>query len=559
MPTIFFNTFLVVLLFTPFGFFLSNKNKKNLDYFSTQLIYGLIILCFIALSLNFFFPLNRQVNTLILTIPILILIRKRKIFFSREYLQFLLFSSILILLLIIESDVYRPDAGLYHLPYTKILNDEKIIFGISNIHFRYAHISIIQYLSAISNNLLFKSNGIVFAQALIAAAIIINFLAKVYSYNKARKYNFHFYYLIGVLIFIIYKMNRYGEYGNDAPAHFLLFFLISELLSQNNKDQQNICNNFIIIIFIILNKITLLMCLFLSIFYLKNINVKNFLGLKRSYFLVIFTTFWIIKNIIVSGCILYPVKSLCIEKFIWSNIETVENVSAENEAWTKGWPDYVKIKKKNEEFIISKEDYSKNFFWLEYWTKGHLKKILKIIIPYISALFLIVIFLNIYKKNSKTFVKNYEYILFIFIMLLASFFWFLKVPVFRYGYSYFISAMSLIFAYYCMHFVTYKIDIKKIVNYFIIFCIITISLKNIIRIIKTDNNYYNYPWPKYFSMNKGNFQENNQEIILEGKKFFTPPKNSYCMFSESPCANYGLNKNLKLIKIKNYNVLYFRD
>ena len=29
-------------------------------------------------------------------------------------------------------------------------------------------------------------------------------------------------------------MNRYSEYGNDAPA-FLLFFLISEILRLNNK------------------------------------------------------------------------------------------------------------------------------------------------------------------------------------------------------------------------------------------------------------------------------------------------------------------------------------
>ena len=204
------------------------------------------------------------------------MIWKRKIYLSKEFLQFLSFSSLLILLLIIESDVYRPDAGLYHLPYTKILNDEKIIFGLSNIHFRYAHISIIQYLSAISNNFVFQSNGIVFAPALIATAVIINFLAKVYNYNQEKQYNFHFYYLIGTLIFIIYKMNRYGEYGNDAPAHFLLFFLISELISQNKKNQNNICNNFILMIFIILNKITLLMCLFLNIFCFKNINIKNF-------------------------------------------------------------------------------------------------------------------------------------------------------------------------------------------------------------------------------------------------------------------------------------------
>ena len=101
---------------------------------------------------------------------------------------------------------------------------KKIIFGLSNFHFRYGHISIVQYLSAISNNLIFRENGIVFAQALIAASVIINFSFKIYEYNKNKNYNFHFYFLISILIFIIYKMNRYSEYGNDAPSFLFFFF-----------------------------------------------------------------------------------------------------------------------------------------------------------------------------------------------------------------------------------------------------------------------------------------------------------------------------------------------
>lgn len=554
MLAIFFNAILITLFFTPYGFFLSNENKKNLEYFSKQLIYGLIIICFIALTLNFFFPLYQKLNTLILIIPILILINQRKIYLTRDFLQFLLFSTFLILLLIVKSNIYRPDAGLYHLPYIKILNDEKIIFGLSNLHFRYAHISIIQYLSAISNNLIFQSNGIVFAQALIAVAVIINFLSKVYTLNKVRQYNFHFYYLIGILIFIIYKMNRYSEYGNDAPAHFLLFFLISELISQK-KNHRNICNASILTIFIILNKITLLMCLFLNIFSLKDIQIKKILSLKRFYFLLIFTSFWIVKNIVVSGCILYPVESLCSEKFIWTNIKTVKSVSAENEAWAKGWPDYVKIKRNNGENIISNEKYSKNFFWLNYWSKVNLKKILKILIPYILVLTIIIFYIGINQK--KKFIKKNEYLFFIFVMLLASIFWFLKVPTFRYGYSYLISIISLIFAYCCIHIHTNKKINKKIINSFIILCIIVISLKNIIRIVTTDNNYNNYPWPKYYSMDKNNIRENNQKVILNGKNFYTPPKNNYCMFSESPCANYGIN-NINLKKIKNDYIILFK-
>ena len=46
---------------------------------------------------------------------------------------------------IFKSELFRPDAGLYHLPFTKILNEEKLILGLSNLHFRFGHTSILQY------------------------------------------------------------------------------------------------------------------------------------------------------------------------------------------------------------------------------------------------------------------------------------------------------------------------------------------------------------------------------------------------------------------------------
>ncbi len=555
MPTILLNSFLIVLLFTPFGFFLSNKNKINLEHFSSMLIYGSIILCFIALLLNFFFPLNKFLNTIILILPVIILIRERKIFFSKKYLIFLLFSTVLIALLIVESNVYRPDAGLYHLPYIKILNDEKIIFGLSNLHFRFGHISIIQYLSAISNNFIFQNNGIVYAQALIASSIIINFSYKIYYYNIRKNYNFHFFYLLAIIIFIFYKMNRYSEYGNDAPSHFLFFFLISEFLSLNKKKMKDICNNFILIMFIIFNKITLLMSIFIGIFLLKEIKIKKIIKLKRFYFLIILSALWILKNLLVSGCIIYPVKSLCFEKIIWSDIKKVEIVSSENEVWTKGWPDYTKIKLKNDEKIVAVETYLKNFFWLPYWSNGHLKKILNILYPYLLALIIFLFYFFINKKLIKKFNYNNIYILLIILMFLSTVFWFIKVPVFRYGYSYFVSFFGLIFALISIQFKLLKNNIPKFFNFILIIGFSVFVFKNVIRINNNNNDYNNYPWPKYFAMDENNIDYGVQEYILNKKKIYFPKR--YCMFSNSPCAQYGINKNINLIKLKNnYIILY---
>lgn len=555
MLTVYLYSLLVVLLFTPFGLILSNKNQKNLDYFSSQLLYGLIILSFVALFLNFFFPLNKTLNTLIIILPIILVFKKKIIYFNKHFFFFIILSGIIISLLILESNVYRPDAGLYHLPYIKILNDEKIIIGLANFHFRYAHISIIQYLSAISNNLIFGNNGIVFAPALIASSVIINFSYKIYEYNKNREYNFHFFFLVSTIIFIFYKMNRYSEYGNDAPSHFLFFFLVSEILNSKKKEIVDLLNNTLIILFIILNKITLLLSILLAAFSFKEINLKKLFFSKKFYFLGIFTTLWFVKNILISGCVLYPVKSLCFEKFIWTDMQKVQAVSSENEAWTKGWPDYTKAQNEKKSKIVDKDTYLKNFYWLPYWSKNHLKKILEIIIPYILFLIAFMIYLNHIKNSFNNLKIKKTYYFLIIVMFLSTLFWLIKVPVFRYGYSYLISFVSLIFAFICVQF-NFKRNIQKIFNLLLIFCFSVFILKNILRISKSPNDYNNYPWPKYFAMNHDNIDNGVEKLKLNEKILYKPKKNGYCMFSLSPCGNYGIGDGLNLTKKNDYFIFY---
>ena len=149
MIEIFVYSFLIIFLFTPFGVFFIHQQNNSIICFSKEHIFGLIFLSFVAVFVNFFFPLNIFINTFIIIISIIIILIFRKHYLNLIFLKFCLFGAILLALLLTESEVYRPDAGLYHLPFVGILNSEKIIIGLSNLHSRYGHVSIIQYLSAI--------------------------------------------------------------------------------------------------------------------------------------------------------------------------------------------------------------------------------------------------------------------------------------------------------------------------------------------------------------------------------------------------------------------------
>ena len=536
----------ISVILTPCGSLFGGKNNLNFTNLSSELIYGIILISFISLALNFFFPLNPLVNTLVLIIPLYFFLNKFNYFFSTQFAKFIILNSIIILLLVTKSNIYRPDAALYHLPYINILNDEKIIFGLSNLHFRFGHISIVQYFSAFLNNIIFQTNGIIFSIAIIASTIIINFISQIYVYFQKKLFNFHFFYLLAIVIFIAYKMNRYSEYGNDAPTHFLFFFLISEIIkSLNKKNNDDVSSNFILSIFILLNKITMSFALILPFIFIKKFQFLSIFKQKKFYFGVIFLSLWIVKNLIVSGCLVYPISKLCIKQLEWTNINEVEYVSSENEAWTKGWPDF------NNDKGISMSDYSNDFNWLSTWADNHLKKILEIIVPYIIFLIIIYIFLYFnYKETKKNITsKNYKNNIFLIsFMFIFTIIWLLKVPVYRYGYSYLVVFLSLVFSFFCVS----NNLVKKNSVYFsktiIFLCILIFVGKNSYRIFNNYENLNINPIPKIIF----NKKKSMKKIKLNDFYYYESIRE--CGYSFSPCTHYK-NINLQSIKILNYNVI----
>ena len=118
-----------------------------------------------------------------------------------------------------------------------------------------------------------------------------------------------------------------------------------------------------------------------------------------------FVLLWLIKNILISGCLIYPIQKTCINKLFWFDKSETIKQSISAEAWAKDWPNKVDVS-------ISQEDYIKNYNWLSSWSKNHLSYILKILTPYIIFLLTIILFMNLNKKKSiKKIFNRYKNIL----------------------------------------------------------------------------------------------------------------------------------------------------
>ncbi|MDC3150024.1 hypothetical protein OA954_05040, partial [Alphaproteobacteria bacterium] len=109
------------------------------------------------------------------------------------------------------------DYELYHLPYMEIIREFKIIFGLSNLDFRYAHSSVFQNISAFQYNFLMNKDSYIFYTPLL---IVVSLK---YIYERIINSNLNSIKIIGLiaLIFFLIHGNRYGALGNDLPTHLI--------------------------------------------------------------------------------------------------------------------------------------------------------------------------------------------------------------------------------------------------------------------------------------------------------------------------------------------------
>ena len=533
------------------------KNIKQITIYEEGLI-GLIFLGFLSIFINFFIPISKNITTLVIFGFLIhsFFFEKKIIFLNfKKILVICFFSSIVLTL----SKINTPDAGLYHLPFTQIINDYKIVLGSTNLHFRFGAASNIQYIAAFFNNYLFQENGINIPLAVIFGFFITFLLEKIFYFfkkNKYQEFEFHKYiFLLFLLLTSLYSFSRYSNYGNDMPVHIYFFFLIYVVIeNKNTRSNEFLFLTSLISVFLISSKIFFILTIFIPLFFL--LKSKNFSFIKTKYFCIVafFLLIVILKNILISGCVFYPVSFSCFDGLIWTNLEEVIFEASSGEAWSKGWSDQIEIS--------NYQYYSSNFNWLHSWFNVHFKIILEKFSPII--IFFVIFFGILFYKNENNLkhskkiktINNFNIIL--TISITCFIFWLLKFPLYRYGYCFlilfayclFIFNISLIFK---------KIDIKivkKYSTYATILGLLLFTIKNLNRIYSNYNLIYaSYPWPNLTSDQLDNTFPVLKKVFI-GDEFYIYSK-SHCMYSLSPCTHYN-KKNLKINTFKSYKVIYIK-
>jgi hypothetical protein len=555
---------IITLGYGSFFYFFSFNNKifSETEHYE-QSIFGIIFISFLAVIINFFIPINKLVGTLFILLGIILfLIFFLKNNYKKKILKYISLSAFIALILTFSSNVYRPDAGLYHLPFISILNEEKIIIGLANIHFRFGTNSILQYLSALYNNYLFNTAYITIPASVIFSNYIIFNYKKIFFNLKKGNCKTSIV-LFCLLLFCFYSFNNYTKYGNDVPAHIFYFIIIILLIEANNNYSNNLFFkiSYLSIFLFALKAFMFLALIFPVLIFIIMKNKKDLIINKNFLIIFIFTLSWLIKSLLTSGCFLYPVSQTCIKNLkIYDHEKTILE-SRSGEAWAKDW---VNQSKNNEKLDFV--HYNKNFNWTKTWSKNHLITIYEKIIPFISFLFILSIIFSVkfYIIGRKVFIKDKSKNSNIFSLFLISFIfsiiWFIKFPLYRYGLSFIIITIILGYSLIISKLTKYlsKKNLRNIFIPIIFIGFVAFSIKNFHRIIFNKDKFYtNYPWSRIYSLDEKKENKIQKFVKIKDNQNFLYfySNGELCMYGNTPCSNYKID-GLKKDKIFSYTLYY---
>jgi hypothetical protein len=463
------------------GFVFSKILKLSIKFnFFELCIFGILISTIVAYILNLFIPLNNVVVLLNLILSIVVFYKNKNFFFSTSLCQNKLVIIFLFLLSFVNiyGSGFSDDLNHYHGGSITNADNLKLIIGQNFLHHHYGYNSSWLLLQSYLN----------FDQTFLQDIHVVNgicfFIALSYFYREGTNLNNS--YLVRTLsafliIFFIIKYTRLKEFGLDRPAIliffcYLIFYLKYDFLLKNLEDKRVFFYILLLFSFLLLTiKIFFIFSFIIPIIYFYNNLSDDYLNLKN-YLIIIFLSFiYILKNLLISGCIIYPISDLCIEQISWNSKKIAAKLLINTEASAKSFDQYAGE--------IPIEDYINNFNWINTWLDRNSEELINFILTNLFCFLLILFFVKFKFNKFNKLNKNFLIFFLIFILNIIIFF---KTPVVRYHHSLFLIWVSLIILFIKI----YKFNDKKFLLIISIALIFNFS-KNINRI--HHQKYFNNP------------------------------------------------------------------
>jgi len=557
-----------LISFVGYSFAFASLIKVDHKYVNNGLIcfLGFVIITLFSYFSIFFFKHGFLHNIILHSLGVILFF----IFINNKIINKNLIINILTISLLVFMGLFisktNDDFPYYHLPFTMILVENKIQFGIGNLNTAYNHISSLFFLNSTLYMPYIKHYAFNFINIYFLIFVNLYFFYEIIK-KDINKISFNFY--INLLFFVLVNVAfaRISEYGTDLQGQLLIIILLIEFFKTINFDNNLKKNDSLVLSIILIFYLISLKTLFivylifpLIIFYLSNqkiILLKNNLNFFYLFIIFIFFSLFLIHNFINSGCLIYGFKFLCFggDQIFWG---IPVNEMVKRKIWIETWakagaaPNF---RAENVEFYLS------YFNWVPNWFKMHFfNKISDFILVLLTIIFTLFFTFFSYKKkqykNNKQ--KDYKFYIIYTAILFLFVIWFFNHPSIRYGGYIIISALFFLpAAKYLPIFCQFNNNMKKKLIILVIIVFFIFNIKNLIRINDEfkRNDFYKFTNFPFYQSESEKFQKIR---TLSGHILYAPngTAGGYCSALPTPCGYIG--KNIESREIFNY-IFYYRN
>lgn len=536
-------------MFYSFGIFFLGLFKENFDKYSffDSFFVGF---CFIGTMLNLwsiFLPTNIYALVALIIISILVCYKHRNLLgenlkkillnIKSNKLVFLLILSIILIHLLYSVGIPKNyDSYLYHINAIQWIEKYAVVPGLANLHDRFG-LNSSQFVlsSAFSFNAIY--NQYIF---IINSLCFLIFLVWIVLYAIYKKDVFSIVALLFGYFFFWQYYSDISSPSTDLVPNLLFGFLMLKMLfnptSIHDKGLLYIAISFFIATFK-LSFFPLIILGMIAIYYQK----RNYFYLLKttSLFVLIFILPYIIRNIFLTGYLIYPLASIDVFNFDWevsqSSVVTIHDAIC---SWGK-------IPTKIPREVL---DMSLNQWFPLWWENGLLRNNIVFAIAVLSPLFLMFYYLT--NKNS-----NKTNTLIAFILSFVIFvFWFITAPDIRFSFS----VLLILCAFPIIFIKKYISKFTKIVKFLLILFGLFFfydffstgdqlflneykKYSKIENYLYLPNDVYYVKYNRSVAFNQVDYKASNGSIV----NFFEPKNKCTQCFDKFPCS-WHLDYHLKL-------------
>ncbi|EKO70752.1 LIC_10190 family membrane protein [Leptospira interrogans] len=544
MLAILISAILSLYIFISFGI-LAEKILKVKFQFTDRILVGLSVTNTLVSLVSLFLPITILVLFIFLSFCFVFLYFERKNLklltfglIHKNIIVIITFPFLLSALVFSLNPPFAYDSGLYHIQSIKWIQEYSVVPGLANLHGRFGfNPNIFTIFALTSLKEIFKQE-IFSVNFVIYSILVLHSINRIYKILKQEGFTNSFLLHSIVLFLILEQFMSLSSPTPDLISIVLPLYILTNLPKNENGihsklNLENYFSSIILSVYTISVKLsTIPLCILILLLIIRyKFDGKKLLIVISIIFLILLP--WLIRNVILSGYLIYPFSAIDIFNFDW---KVPLNAVVSEKLSITGWA-------RNPGEGYKEAAQMKFWEWFPIWwnTISKLNRLF-IVISFLSPIFIFIY--SLFKKIK----IDFQTFAILFTSWIGVIFWILLAPDIRFGKAFLgVSAISpLLYFNFKINFFPIKISktSKQIILVFI-FIIVSVFLINR-RTYNRCKNFIRENSAFFVRPKKIKIPQNLEfkKIQMNDLEVFIPAEGDRCYDYEIPCMPY---KNYSLI------------